>query len=87
MILPEKHISLDESLFGFGAYLLSRMDSKKSIDHLWHIYSADCKNNVYSVHFTFDQYILTIDYLFSIGAIEMNEKGEIYNNAANQINS
>lgn len=77
MILPEKHLSLEESLFGYGAYLLSHIDSKMSIDRLWRIYSADYKNNVYGVQFTFDQFIITIDYLFSIGAIEMNEKGEI----------
>lgn len=86
MILPEKHISIDESLFGFGAYLLNYIDSKISIDRLWKMYSADYKNNVYDVCFSFDQYIITIDYLYSIGAIEMNEKGEIYY-AVNQIDS
>lgn len=77
MILPEKHLSLDESLFGFGAYLLDKIGKNSSIDHLWRSYLSDYKNNIYSVKFTFDQYIITIDYLFAINAIEINQKGEL----------
>lgn len=77
MILPKKHLSLDESLFGFGAYLLNNIGKNSNIDRLWHNYLSDYKNNIYSVKFTFDQYIITIDYLFAINAIEINQKGEL----------
>lgn len=77
MILPKKHLSLDESLFGFGAYLLDNIGENSNIDRLWRNYLCDYKNNIYSVKFTFDQYIITIDYLFAINAIEINQKGEL----------
>ncbi len=77
MILPKKHLSLDESLFGFGAYLLDNIGKNSNIDRLWRNYLSDYKNNIYSVKFTFDQYIITIDYLFAINAIEINQKGEL----------
>lgn len=77
MILPKKHLSLDESLLGFGAYLLDNIGKKSNIDRLWRSYLNDYKNNIYSVKFTFDQYIITIDYLFAINAIEINQKGEL----------
>lgn len=77
MILPKKHLSLDESLFGFGAYLLNNIGKNSNIDRLWRNYLGDYKNNIYSVKFTFDQYIITIDYLFAINAIEINQKGEL----------
>lgn len=78
MILPKKHLALEESLFGFGAYLLKHIKEKQSVDKLWKTYLFEYKNNIYEIRFSFDQYIITIDYLFAIGAIEMNDKGEIY---------
>lgn len=77
MILPKKHLSLDESLFGFGAYLLGNIGKNSNIDRLWRNYLSDYKNNIYSVKFTFDQYIITVDYLFAINAVEINQKGEL----------
>ena len=47
MILPKKHLSLDESLFGFGAYLLDNIKKNSNIDRLWRNYLSDYKNNIY----------------------------------------
>lgn len=77
MVLPKKHISFEESLFGFGAYLLSYISITISIDELWKKYLNDYNNCEYHIKFNFDQFIVTIDYLFAIGAIEMNETGEL----------
>lgn len=78
MILPEKHLSVEESIFGFGAFLLSKINKKTTIDSLWQSYSEDYKNNVYDVKFSFDQYIVVIDYLYSIGAVDLNKKGGLF---------
>lgn len=77
MILPKKHISIEESLLGFGGYLLKYISKAISVDELWNKYLNDYNNSKYHTKFNFDQFIVTIDYLFAIGAIEMNEKGEI----------
>lgn len=77
MILPKKHLTIEESLFGFGAYLLQHIKSNITVDNLWKIYLKEYKDSVYNIKFNFDQYIVAIDYLFVIGAIVINEKGEL----------
>ena len=77
MILPKKHISVEESLFGYGAYLLHHITSKTTVDNLWRTYLKEYQDAIYNTKFNFDQFIVTIDYLFAIGAIETNEKGEL----------
>ena len=69
MILPKKQLSVSESFFGFGAFLLQQLSKPMTIDDLWEYYKR------YSTKFSFDQYIMALDYLFIIGAIEKNERG------------
>ena len=77
MILPKKHVSLEESMFGFGAYLLEHIHSKITVDNLWRIYLKEYENMLYSTRFSFDQFIVTLDYLYAIGVLTINEKGEL----------
>lgn len=75
MILPKKQLSINESYFGFGAFLLQYIDSPISIDDLWGYYKDAYTNKKYSVKFSFDQFIMALDYLFIIGAIQETERG------------
>ena len=75
MILPKKQLALNESYFGFGAFLLEHISSPISVDDLWRYYKDSYKNKKYLVKFSFDQFILALDYLFIIGAIKVDEKG------------
>ncbi len=75
MILPRKQLSMSESLFGFGAFLLEQLDKGKTVDELWEFYKSAYSNNMYEVRFSFDQFIMALDYLFIIGAIEKDEEG------------
>lgn len=79
MILPKKQVSLNESYFGFGAFLLQKLRTPKTSENLWVIYKKDYKNKKYNVKFSFDQYILVVDYLFMIGAIKEEGKGIVIN--------
>lgn len=38
MILPKKHLGIEESLWGFGAFLLGQMKKPMSVDDLWKYY-------------------------------------------------
>ena len=38
MILPKKQLPLNESLFGFGAFLLEHIGTPISMDDLWEYY-------------------------------------------------
>lgn len=75
MILPKKHLSINESFFGFGGFLLQKLNTPVSVDELWEFYKDSYSNKKYPVKFSFDQFIMTLDYLFIIGAIRKNEGG------------
>jgi len=72
MLVPAKHINFSESLLGFGSYILKKLDKPKSIDELWQTYQSDLENKEYFSSHSFDNLMLTIIFLFSIGSI--NEK-------------
>lgn len=72
MIIPTKHSNLSESLLGFGSYILSHLESPKSIEDIWKKYQDDYKNKLYSAKQSFDNLLLSIVFLYSIGAV--NEK-------------
>lgn len=75
MILPKKQLSISESYFGFGGFLLQMLSTPKSIEELWECYKTAYSDNLYPVKFSFDQYIMALDYLFIIGAINKDERG------------
>ncbi len=74
MILPKKHLDINESIFGFGAFLLQQLKNPMSAEELWECYRDAYHNHRYPVKFSFDQYIVTLDYLFIIDAIKKNEE-------------
>lgn len=75
MILPKKHLSINESLFGFGAFLLRKLKDPTSIESLWEYYKDAYTNKQYLVKFSFDQFVMALDYLYIIGAIKLLEGG------------
>jgi hypothetical protein len=77
MILPKKHLPIDECVLGFGAYLLQHLSKPMAIDSLWKVYLGEFEKSIYSTKFSFDQFIIVIDFLYAIEAITINEKGEL----------
>lgn len=65
MILPTKHISPQNSLLGVGAIVLRNLRGELSITRLWESVSN------YPEIATFERFILALDLLYAIGAIEM----------------
>lgn len=74
MILPKKQLSMSESYFGFGAFLLEKLSESTSVEDLWEYYKDSYKNLKYPVKFSFDQFITALDYLYLIGAVKMDER-------------
>ena len=75
MILPTKHINFSQSLLGLGAHVLSKLNSPKSVDDLWELYLVDYKDHAYPAKHSFDNLVMTLIFLYSIGSI--TEKGGI----------
>lgn len=72
-LLPKKHISLELSLIGFGAQLIRLLDSDMSSDELWDKYIEQDDDVVHS----YDEFVLTLDFLYMIGGIYMKDGGRL----------
>jgi hypothetical protein len=70
MIVPTKHTNFSESLLGFGSYILAQLESPKSIDSLWSNYQKDYNKKLYYAKHSFDNLLLTIVFLYSVGVVE-----------------
>ncbi len=67
VILPTKHISICHSLLGVGATLLEHLYQPRTVSSLW--ISVSKMPEVA----TFERFVLTLDLLYAVGAIEMHE--------------
>lgn len=77
MLLPDKHIKLSESILGLGSLVLQNLTTPKAIDLLWkEVQKGYASKNFPSYH-SFENLILAVDFLFSIGVIETNRYGKI----------
>lgn len=76
-LLPQKHVRPTESLLGLGALVLESLDEKpRNLDSVW----ADlCERESVKMRVhgsvTLDNVVLAIDFLYSIEAVTLNEKG------------
>lgn len=63
MILPTKHLSIDESILGGGAVLLAELQSPKSVSRLWEKVKGDPRIG------NFKRFALVLTFLYSVDAI------------------
>ncbi len=75
MILPTKHLSQDRALLTVGARLLARLSHPKTVSALWEEISRPViiKDNGKSPALRYDAYILALDLLFLMGAVELQD--------------
>lgn len=70
MILPAKHISEHRALLSIGAVILKQLDSPETVSALWEkIHSHETYAHT-ALHY--NTFVLTLDLLFSLGAIDLN---------------
>jgi hypothetical protein len=67
MILPNKNIYLRNSILGLGAIILEKFHRGDTVSSLWERVSNDTEIN------TFEKYILTLDFLYVIKAVNIQE--------------
>lgn len=74
MILPNKHLSQERALLTVGAKLLILLSQPKTVSALWEEMSGSLAPEEKRKHaLRYDAYVLTLDLLFLIGAIELQE--------------
>jgi hypothetical protein len=73
VILPTKGISPDRALLSIGACVLRLLPEPKTVSRLWKEFleSEPCRPQV-----NFDWFILSLDLLYAMGAIEL-ERGRV----------
>jgi hypothetical protein len=67
MIMPTKHISPQRSLLGVGALVLGQLARPKTVSTLWEQVKALPEVG------SFERFVLTLDFLYSIGAISLQD--------------
>lgn len=67
MILPTKHITVDNSLIGLGALVLSQLDEPASVSVLW----QEMRESPQIA--TFERFTLTLDLLYLMNVIEYRD--------------
>lgn len=81
MLMPEKHIRITESLFGIGGIIVECLDDKSVLldEIILYVEEYFNKNNKEKIYNNIDNIILAIDFLYSIGIVEIDIDGRIYN--------
>lgn len=74
MILPTKHLPQDRALLSVGARILENLGRPKTISALWgEIAKRPELPQASSKPMSFDGFVLALDLLFLLGAIDLNE--------------
>ncbi len=81
MILPNKYITISESLIGLSACILDIISDKKyTVEQIWDKLNKDyIQNGKLRNKPSYSKYILTITYMYMSQMINYNEKGVIFN--------
>jgi hypothetical protein len=77
MLLPDKHIKLAESLLGLGGFALEALETPKTIDSLWAEFQEASSTNRFPAYHSFENLVLAVDFLFSIGAVTAGRNGKL----------
>ena len=69
MIVPTKHLSIQRSLLGVGADILTILDRPKTVSGLWSDFKSLRGQAAHRI--PFDWFVLSISMLFLIEAVQM----------------
>jgi hypothetical protein len=74
MILPTKHLSQERALLTVGARLLTHLAQPRTVSSLWEdMMHSDISIKGKKSALRYDAYVLALDLLFLIGAIEFQD--------------
>ncbi len=74
MILPSKHLHQDRALLTVGARILQHLYQPKTISALWEeLPRKDAEALKVTPPLRYDGFVLALDLLFMVGAIELHE--------------
>lgn len=77
MILPTKHLSEEKSLIRIGASILVLLDEPKTVSRIWNELQKSNPENQETRGITFSWFVLSLDLLYSLGAIQY-DSGRVF---------
>ena len=81
MILPNKYITISESLIGLSACILDIISNKKyTVEQIWDKLNKEyINNNKLKYKPNYSKFILTMTYMYMSQMINYDDKGVIFN--------
>ncbi len=81
MILPNKYITISESLIGLSACILDIISNEKyTVEQIWDKLNKEyINNNKLKYKPNYSKFILTITYMYMSQMINYDDKGVIFN--------
>ena len=73
MILPSKHLPQDRALLTVGATILRQLSHPITVSALWEQMPRVVVEQKVSSPMRYDGFVLALDFLFLVGAIELRE--------------
>jgi hypothetical protein len=73
MLLPTKGLSPDRSLLFIGAQILNCLTKATTVSSLWTAVQQERRASAGFAPLTYDWFVLSLDLLFSLGTIRMDE--------------
>lgn len=73
MILPTKHLAQDRALLTVGAKILPCLTQPITVSALWEELSRQTMSTVKPRSLGYDAFVLALDLLFLMGAIQLND--------------
>jgi hypothetical protein len=78
MLLPDKHITLAESILGLGGFIIGKLlERPYSLDRLYEKVAEASEGPELPAYHDFDSLLLAILFLYTIGAVELNGSGNL----------
>jgi hypothetical protein len=76
MILPTKRLSQDRALLFLGGEILALLDEPKTVSRVWDELKGIRSSRTDSATLTYDWFVLALDFLFALRAIE-SDRGRL----------
>ena len=73
MILPTKRLPEDRALLAIGADVLLLLFRPQTVSKLWEDMKSRRQNRIASSPLPFDWFVLSLSFLFAVGAIELQD--------------
>lgn len=72
MILPTKHLSPDRAIISIASEIFELIGRRSTVSAVWNEVQENCKAGMRQGDVPYDWFILSLDFLFLVGAIEEN---------------